>query len=139
MNVVLRNILCAGTLVGLVGCGAIVRQVAPIVSNDLAVTSDIASRWDKPAVKQCADWMKLKVDSLLKADERLAAIMAEPTAGLLSKSLKAAIVADMLKEKADSANRDQIKKEFQDNCNAVAGDIMFNILEDAAIAAKRGN
>ena len=118
-------------LVGFVGCSAVSGKVVEIAGNDLQVTSDLAKKYNKPNVALCADFMLTKVKQLQASNAEIEALRNEPTAGLMSAALKAAIIADHLRE-LESINGPTFKKDFQTACAAVSGDIMFNIMQDAA-------
>lgn len=118
------------------GCSAVVSKVTEIAGNDLQRTSELAAKYGRPEVKKCADFMLAQVAKLQAADSQLAALRAEPTAGLFSASLKAALVADALKQ-LEQANGPQFKADFKAACNEVAGDVMFNIMQDASRVVAR--
>lgn len=113
------------------GCSQIVTKVEAIATNDLTRTSELAAKYGKPEVKLCSDFMLAQVAKLQAADSTLAALQAESTNGLFSAALKAALLADALKSLQD-ANGPQFKAEFKTACSGVAGDVLFNIMNDAA-------
>jgi hypothetical protein len=116
--------------------GEIVGKVAEIAGNDLTRTSELAEKYGKPGVKQCSDFMLAQVAKLQTADGQLAALQAEPTSGLFSAALKAALIADALRT-LQATSGPQFKAEFQAACNQVAGDILFNVMQDAAKIGSR--
>lgn len=115
----------------LVGCGQIVTKIETLAGNDLQRTSELAAKYGKPEVKLCSDFMLSQVAKLQAADSSLANLQAESTNGLFSAALKAALIADALKSLQD-ANGPQFKTEFKAACSGVAGDVLFNIMNDAA-------
>jgi conjugal transfer/entry exclusion protein len=124
----------------LAGCssikGDIVGKVADFTGNDLTRTSELAEKYGKPGVKQCSDFMLAQVAKLQSADGQLAALQAESTNGLFSAALKAALIAEALKS-LQEANGPQFKAEFKAACSEVAGDILFNVMQDAAKIGSR--
>ena len=132
----LVSILAVVFVVG--GCSQVVGRVAEIAGNDLEVTAQLARKYNKPHIAECADFMLAKVKQLQDGNSKLEAIRNEPTAGLLSAALKAALIADYVRE-LETLNGPAFKEEFQKACAAVSGDIMFNIMQDAARFGKRIN
>lgn len=119
------------------GCSQVTSKVVEVAGNDLTRTSELAAKYGKPQVKQCSDFMLAQVAKLQAADSGLAALQAEPVNGLFSAALKAALIADALKTLQD-ANGPTFKAEFQAACSQVAGDILFNVMQDAAkVGARR--
>jgi hypothetical protein len=121
----------------LAGCSQIVTKVEQLAGNDLQRTSELAAKYGKPEVKQCADFMLAQVAKLQSADSSLANLQAEPTNGLFSAALKAALIADALRT-LQSVNGPDFKADFKTACSAVAGDVLFNVMQDAAKLGKRG-
>lgn len=115
----------------LTGCAAVGEKIVVRTGNDLTRTSEIAAKYNKPAVKKCSDWMLGKVKSLQEANSSLESLRAEPTEGLMSEALKLALIAEQLKSLQD-ANSPAMKAEFKAACSEVAGDILFNVVQDAA-------
>jgi len=118
------------------GCAAAKGQIVEFVGNDITTTRDMALKYNKPQVAKCADFMLVQIDKLGAANTQLEALRNEPTNGLLSMSLKAALVADALRS-LEQANGPQVKAEFKAACSEVAGDIVFNVMQDAAKIGKR--
>ena len=116
---------------------AVIKQVEQVAGNDLQRTSELAAKYGKPEVKQCADFMLTQVAKLQSADSALASLQAEPTNGLFSATLKAALMAEALKSLQDT-NGPAFKADFKAACSAVAGDVLFNIMQDAARVGRRG-
>lgn len=121
----------------LTSCSQIVTKVEQLASTDLQRTSELAAKYGKPEVKQCADFMLAQVAKLQAADTNLSALQSESTSGLFSAALKAALIAEALKALQD-ANGPQFKADFKTACSGVAGDVLFNIMQDAAKLGKRG-
>ena len=120
----------------LMGCGQLTAKVVEIAGNDLQRTSEMAAKYGKPGVKQCVDFMLVQVGKLQQADSQLAALRDEPTAGLFSAALKAALVAEALKA-LETANGPEFKAQFKQACSEVAGDVLFNVMADAVKIGKR--
>lgn len=119
------------------GCGAASKQFVAVVDNDLQRTSELAAKYGKPEVKQCTDFMLAQVAKLQAADGSITALQGESTSGLFSAALKAALIAEALKSLQD-ANGPQFKADFKAACSGVAGDVLFNIMQDAAKIGRRG-
>lgn len=119
------------------GCSAIGGKVLEIAGNDLQRTSELAAKYGKPEVKQCADFLVASVGRLQADEASLQALLAEDTAGLFSVALKAVLVKDYLASLNDPAKADAFKKDFDVACRAVAGQIVLNIARDAAKVASR--
>lgn len=120
-----------------VGCSQVTSKVVEVAGNDLTRTSELAAKYGKPGVKTCADFMLAQVAKLQSTDSQISALQAEPTAGLFSTALKAALIAELLKS-LQEANGPTFKAEFQAACSQVAGDILFNVMQDAAKVGRRG-
>ena len=75
--------------------------------------------------------MLTQVAKLQAADASLVALQGEPTSGLFSAALKAALMAEAVRALSD-ANGPQFKLDFKAACSSVAGDVLFNIMSDAA-------
>ena len=119
------------TLFVITSCSQIVTSVNTLAGNDLQRTSELAAKYGKPEVKQCADFMLAQVAKLQAADSTLTALQAESTNGLFSTALKAALITEALRSLQDT-NGPQFKADFKQACSAVAGDVLFNIMQDAA-------
>jgi len=133
----MKNLFLALILMLTAGCSAVSDKVVQFVGNDLEVTSALAKKYGKPEVASCADFMITKVKEIQSGNSALEALRNEPTAGLFSAALKAALVADALKS-LQASQGPEFEKQFKSACSAVAGDILFNIMQDAAVVAKRG-
>lgn len=133
---VLRDVGAVALLLLAFGCGQISQKIVAYTGNDLEVTKALAEKYNKPGVAKCADFMLVQVGKLQSADSNLATLRDEPTAGLFSASLKAALIAEALKN-LESVNGPQFKQEFKAACSEVAGDILFNVMQDAAKIVKR--
>lgn len=120
------------------GCGAIAGPLVEKVGTDLERTSELAKKYNKPAVAKCADWMLTKVAEIKANHTGLDQLRSEPTDGLLSASLKAALLAEFVRSLEES-NSPAVRAEFKAACGEVAGDILLNIVHDAARIAKRIN
>lgn len=128
----LYAVLMAGLLAG---CGAVDTKIAQIgekADKDLVRTSEMAEAYGKPAVKQCSDFLLEQLRSEDLSGEKLKTLLAEPTEGLASAGLKAALIAEYVRGLDDPAKRATFEKAFQAKCNAVAGDMMMNVLRDSA-------
>ena len=130
-------ITCLSICLALSSCSQVVTKVVEVAGNDLTRTSELAEKYGKPGVKKCSDFMLTQVAKLQAADGSLSALQAEPTSGLFSAALKAALIADALKTLQD-ANGPAFKADFKAACSEVAGDILFNVMQDAAKVGKRG-
>lgn len=115
------------------GCAGsdVVARIEQRVGTDLERTSAIAEKYGKPEVKKCSDFLLATLRSNDGAKAKLDALLAEPTDGILSSALKAALIAEIGKALVEG-NRTQFETDFKANCNAVAGDIMLTLLKDAA-------
>jgi hypothetical protein len=120
------------------GCAAITGEIKQAVGNDLTRTSELADKYGKPDVKLCADFLNTSLNSQDSTLGKIDALLAEPTAGLLSGALKAALVAELVKSLNDPAAQAKLEKEFDTNCRAVAGQIMLNLARDARKGLTRG-
>ena len=129
--------LLVALLIMLSGC-AVPQVIVEKVGSDLARTSALAKKYDKPAVAKCADFLLATLERADGEKSKLAELLKEDTDGILSAALKAALVAELGKSVADSSKA-QFEKDFKDNCNEVAGDIMIKLLQDASRFGKRGN
>ena len=121
----------------LAGCGPIATKVTKVVGNDLARTSELAQKYNKPEVKQCSDYLIVAINDISAVDEKLAALQAEQTSGLISLSFKNILIAELLREQASEANKEKFEKGFDEACGQVAGEIMLNLVRDAAKVAKK--
>ena len=136
MNVLrVLSVLCLGF--GLISCSAITDKVVAITGNDLQRTSELAAKYGKPEVKQCADFLVASLGKLNADEESFSALMAEDTSGLFSAALKAVLVKEYVASLNDPAKQDAFRKEFDVNCRAVAGQIMMDIVRDAAKIGKK--
>ena len=117
-------------------CSQIREQIVTIAGNDLQRTSEIAAKYGKPEVKQCADFLVASIGKLNAEDADLQALLAEDTEGLFSAALKAVLVKEHIAALNDPARADAFRKEFDVACRAVAGTIVLNVARDAAKAAK---
>lgn len=120
-------------------CSQVATQVKGIVTDDLARTSELADKYGKSEVKACADFLASALNSQDSVQARLDALLAEPTAGLLSAAFKAALIAELVKSLNDPAAQAKLQKDFDVACRAVAGQIMLNLARDARKAMTRGN
>ena len=127
----MRKLVALYFVVLLGGCSQVVGEVTKIAGNDLTRTSELAAKYGKPEVKQCADFMLAQVAKLQAADAGLVALQGESTSGLFSAALKAALIAEAVRALSD-ANGPAFKADFKAACSGVAGDILFNIMQDAA-------
>lgn len=127
----MKKLMLVGLLALTMGCSAIVGEVKQIVGDDLTRTSELAEKYGKPEVKQCSDFLNTALNSQDSTLGKIDALLAEPTAGLLSGALKAALVAELVKSLNDPAAQAKLEKEFDTNCRAVAGQIMLNLARDA--------
>jgi len=125
--------LLAVLVASALGCAGsdVVQRIEQRVGVDLERTSAIAEKYGKPEVAKCANFLLATLRSNDGAKAKLDALLAEPTDGILSAALKAALIAELGKSLADG-NKAQFEADFKTNCNAVAGDIMINLLQDAA-------
>jgi len=132
----MKTILALFLSVALMGCG-VTEVIVKQASTDLTRTSELAKKYNKPEVAKCSDYLLSVLQSQDSVKAQLDALLAEPTDGILSASLKAALIAELGRNLA-SQDRAKFETDFKANCNAVAGDIMLNLLRDAATVAKRG-
>jgi hypothetical protein len=129
-------LMLTATLV-LGGC-SVPQVIVEKAGNDLARTSALAKKYDKPEVAKCADFLLATLDKAKSEESKLQELLKEDTDGILSAALKAALIAELGKNVADS-NKAQFEADFKTNCNAVAGDIMIKLLQDAGKVARKGN
>ena len=134
----MKKLIMVGLLALTMGCSQIVGEVKQIVGDDLTRTSELAAKYGKSDVKQCADFLNTALNSQDSTQAKIDALLAEPTAGLLSGALKAALVAELVKSFNDPAAQAQLSKDFDTNCRAVAGQIMLNLARDARRIGSRG-
>src|SRR5690349_20663400 len=138
----MREILSALVLGAfLAGCSssATDNKLLGFVGDDLNRTVELAQAYGKPEVAKCAAFLQTAMSSQDELLAKIDALNKEPTSGLLSGALKAALIADMLRSLNDPAMSAQLQAGFRVNCAEVAGDIMFNLAKDAAKLARRGN
>ena len=125
-----------------VGCGSIrtevLDQIKPKLNSDLTRTVELADKYGKPEVKKCADFLLAQLNAEDSAQARLDALLKEETDGLFSAALKAALIADLIRELQSPESRAKFEQLFKDNCNAVAGDLMIRALRAGRTAGSRG-
>mgnify|MGYP001617493355 CR=1 FL=1 len=126
----MKKILAIILTLMLSGC-SLAGEVKTLVGNDLARTSVLADKYGKPEVKQCADFLTTALISQDSKQVQLDALLAEPTDGLLSASLKAVLIAEFVRSLADPSEQKKFEQEFDKNCSSVAGKILLNIARDA--------
>lgn len=117
---------------------SVAEKVQVRVGNDLVRTGELADKYGKPEVKQCSDFLLASLNSEDSAKAKLDALLKEETDGLLSAALKAALVADIVRELQSSASQAKFEADFKTNCSAVAGDLMIRALRDARTIGSRG-
>ena len=122
-------------LIALSGC-SVPQVIVEKAGNDLARTSALAKKYNKPEVAKCSDFLLATLDKARSEESKLQELLKEDTDGILSAALKAALVAELGKSVADS-NKAQFENDFKANCNAVAGDIMIKLLQDAGKAGMK--
>lgn len=120
----------------LTGCSQVVSKVVEVTGNDLQRTSEIAAKYGKPEVKQCADFLVASISKLNSDEANLSALLAEDTSGIFSAALKAVLVKEYIASLNDPSRADAFRQEFEVNCREVAGQIVLNIARDAAKAAR---
>jgi hypothetical protein len=98
----------------------------------------MADKYGKPAVKKCSDFLLAAIRKQDESNASLDALLKEPTDGLVSSALKAALVAELFKTLSDNANTPEFHKEFKAACDTVAGDILINMARDARRIGSRG-
>lgn len=120
-------------------CSVVTEKIVEVAGNDLKRTSELAAKYNKPEVKVCADFLiaSLGVEDAVQA--KIQELLKEDTSGLASAGLKAALIAEYVRSFNDPAQRSKFEKDFQSNCQAVAGSIMMNIFRDARSIGSRGN
>lgn len=116
----------------LTGCSQITGKITEVVGNDLQRTSELAAKYGKPEVKACADFLVSSVGQINAEDASLQALLAEDTNGIFSAALKAVLVKEALASLNDPARADKFRQEFDTACKSVAGQIVLNIVRDAA-------
>ena len=131
--------MAAVALLTLSACSAAVNRVAEVAGNDLQRTSEIAAKYGKPEVKQCADFLVASIGKLNAEDSALQELLKEDTEGVFSAALKAVLVKEHIAQLNDPARAEAFRKDFDVACRAVAGTIVLNVARDAAKAAKRIN
>lgn len=128
---IMKKILALLVALGLSACAMIGEKAQVIVGNDLARTSELAAKYGKPEVQKCADFLTASLGSEDSKLAQLDALLKEDTSGLLSRALKATLVAELVKSLQDPAAQAQFKKDFDTNCAAVAGQIVIDIARDS--------
>lgn len=121
----------------LAGCST-VDKIVERTGSDLARTSEIAAKYNRPDVKICADWMNLQLRKLQSSDKLIAQLRDEETAGILSRALILDLIRDEITKQRAATDQAAFKKEFELNCNAVAGAMLFDVLDDARRVGSRG-
>ena len=137
----IKILILAVLMAVITGCSTVDKvkdRVVVKVGSDLTRTSEMANDYNKPAVKKCADWMLTRVKTIQDSNDALEKLRNEPTDGLLSSALKLALISEYVKSLQD-ANGPVVKAEFKAACSEVAGDMLFNIVQDAAMIGKRLN
>ena len=120
-----------GLIVALTGCSVVGEAIKPILTNDLVRTSELAEKYGKPDVKQCADFLNAALNAEDSRSSQLDALLKEPTDGILSSALKAAILADLVRSFNDPAMQAKLRADFDANCSKVAGQIMLDLARQA--------
>lgn len=128
----IRAIVCVLGALLTGSCSAIGSKVIEVAGNDLKRTSELAAKYGKPEVQQCADFLVSSIGELNATEVKLNDLLAEDTQGVFSAALKAALVKEYLASLNDPARADAFKKAFDTNCKAVAGQILLNLVRDAA-------
>lgn len=129
----MRSVLVLVGFIFLAGCssGPLAGQISGIVGNDLVRTSELAEKYGKPEVKQCADFLNTSLTSEDADLAKFQELLKEDTNGLLSAALKAALVAEMAKGFNDPAKQKAFEAAFSTNCGAVASQMVLTLARDA--------
>ena len=139
-----KNLVLAGLLAitllfsGCFAASQITADVKEKAGVDLTRTSELAAKYGRPEVKKCTDFLLASLNSEDVVKAKLDELLKEPTAGLASAGLKAALIVELGRSLNDPAQRQQFESAFKTNCSAVAGDIFLNILRDSRTVATRG-
>jgi len=134
----MKKLILVGLLALTMGCSAIVADVKEFVGNDLAVTGTLADKYSKPEVRQCVDFLNATLNDEDTTLAKIDALIAEPTAGLISKGFKVFLLAELAKSLNDPAKQAAIEKGFDDNCAKVGGKLLFALARDARKIGSRG-
>ncbi len=134
----MRKFLILLTVFLFMGC-SIPEKIIEVTGNDLQRTSELAGKYGKPEVKQCADFLVASIGKLNNEETGLQELLKEDTSGVFSSALKSVLVKEAIASLNDPARAEAFRKEFDVACSAVAGQIVLNLARDAAKVAKRVN
>lgn len=123
---------------GKLGFGLVQGRLVNRFTLDLERTSQLAEKYGRTDVKTCSDFLLASLKDEDSAAAKLKSLMAEDTAGLASAALKAALIAEVARSLNDPSQRAAFEKNFNTNCQAVAGSIFMNVLRDARTVGSRG-
>ena len=137
LSALILALLIAGCSGVDLGNGLLGSKAGEILGNDLDKTIDLAQRYGKPEVVQCATFLQTALTSEDADLAKLKALLAEDTSGLLSAALKAALVAELARGLNDPAKQAKFQQDFDVACKAVAGTIVLNLARDA-VKSKTG-
>ena len=113
----------------LAGCSA-QSQLTQQLTSDEKRGNEIAQAYGTPELKQCSTYID-SISALLGGTQGLLdKLKAEPTSGLYSAAMKAALIAYYTKQSID-VNSQQIAKDFALNCGALEAAVRVQIIQDA--------
>ena len=105
--------------------------------KDLIRTSEMAVAYNKPEVKVCVDYLRAALDSENLSNDQFNGLVNEKTEGILSLALKTALIRDYVRGLQDPAKLKTFESGFNQACAKVAGQLMMNLMRDAAQDAKK--
>ena len=136
---IFATLVMVGVLAGCSVPQVVLEKVAGIAKKDLQRTSELATKYNKPDVAKCADFLLASLNAEDSTKAKLDELLKEDTSGLASAGLKAALLAELINGLNDPAKQSTFEESFKSNCSAVAGAIMLNILRDVRQVAAKGN
>lgn len=134
----MRKGILLALLLSVTGCSVIVDKVLDKAKPDLQLTADMANEFGKPEVQKCASFLVSAIDGLDADQASIDKLRAIETNGIFSSAFKAYLIKEHLASLNDPARADAFKKAFDSNCRAVAGQILLDLVRDAAKFGKRG-
>jgi hypothetical protein len=132
-----KTIVSLALALFITACSGAVSNIEVAVGNDLNRTADLATKYGKPEVAQCATFLVSALNSQDTTLAKIDALLAEQTDGLLSAAFKAYLIADMVRSLNDPAEQAKLQAGFDTNCRAVAGQVFINLVRDSRKAAMR--
>ena len=134
----MKKLIMVGLLALTMGCSQIVGEVKQIVGDDLTRQAELATKYGKPELAQCANFLNTALNSQDSMQTKIDALIAEPTSGILSAAFKAYLLAELAKSLNDPIAQAELQKGFDTNCHQVVGQIFINLIRDARKIGTRG-